>query len=188
MNNKLVFLFPGIKYTCDMPLLYYPRLYFKSLGYTVIDVSYGSAFDTVEFHNQDITEEIYTAQASCIDQIRSCHPEEADQVFFISKSLGTAVAGWVEKELGLSVFHYYLTPIVQTFPYMTRTQRIALVVSGTKDPVIDFRLVRNQCHKENLPYLQIDDVGHRLEGPDVQKNLDIVKTVVQRMAQGTKQR
>lgn len=171
-----------------MPLLYYPRLYFKSLGYTVIDVSYGSAFDTVEFHNQDITEEIYTAQASCIDQIRSCHPEKADQVFFISKSLGTAVAGWAEKELGLSVFHYYLTPIVQTFPYMTRTQRIALVVSGTKDPVIDFRLVRNQCHKENLPYLQIDDVGHRLEGPDVQKNLDIVKTVVQKMAQSAKQR
>ena len=65
----LVLLFPGIRYTVDMPLLYYPGLYYRQQGYKVVPVSYGAQFDQVEFHNQDITQEIEDAKTYCLPQL-----------------------------------------------------------------------------------------------------------------------
>lgn len=170
-----VLLFPGIRYTVDMPLLYYPGLYYRDKGYEVIPVSYGSQFDKVEFHNQDITQEIENAQNYCIEQIRKIDFSAYDEVIFVSKSLGTAVAGWIAKQLDISCQQIYLTPIAQTLPFMKSG---CLAIAGDADKVLEPKVLKDYCSKHAID-LHVFAGGHRIEvKDDVQKNLKTLESIM----------
>ncbi len=54
-----------------------------------------------------------------------------DEVVFISKSMGTVVAGEVDGKRQLPVKHIFLTSVIETVPFINSTDRI--VIYGSAD-------------------------------------------------------
>lgn len=171
----LVLLFPGIRYTVDMPLLYYPGLYYRQQGYKVVPVSYGAQFDQVEFHNQDITQEIGDAKTYCLPQLQAIDYSKYDSVIFVSKSLGTVIAGWAQQTLQISCKQIYLTPIKQTLPYMDSS---CMAIAGDTDQVLDPAVLKAYCKKHDIEY-HVFPGGHRIEvKKDISRNLKTIDAIV----------
>lgn len=171
----LVLLFPGIRYTVDMPLLYYPGWYYRQQGYEVVPVSYGSQFDQVEFHNQDITAEIEAAKQYCFPQLQAVDYASYETVIFVSKSLGTVVAGWAQQALHIVCQQIYLTPIHQTLPYLDRG---CMVIAGNEDKVLDPAILRAYCQAHAIEYHGFPG-GHRIEvKQDISTNLKTIDAII----------
>jgi len=180
MKPGIVLLFPGIRYSCDMPLLYYPAMKYSAAGYEIVKVDYGPAFANVtSWKKSEVGDSIRMAESCCIGALRKIPWAEYEQVIFVSKSMGTAVAGQAAEELGLEPVQYYLTPVVQTLPYLVSGHRIGAVVAGSADNVMDHAELEAHCRKQGIPLTTIPDVAHRLEVKgDPEKSLEIVKVVM----------
>lgn len=154
---KAVVLFPGIRYSCDTPLLYFAGTAFRDRGYQVFPLSYG---DTLE--SADALEKAAAlAGALVLEQLRAMPLQDCEDVVFVSKSIGTVLAGWTASQLDIPVRHIYLTPLAQTLPYINSvTDR---VVGAGADPFLDAAVLTAAQEKQQFPLLMIPDVGHRLE-------------------------
>ncbi len=175
MSNRLVVLFPGGKYSTDCPLLYYACFKYEVAGY---DSKRLNCFNT---ENLDLTYEEYVnaVNENIKFQLNDVQFTNYDEVVFISKSIGTVAAGWIEEELHLKVKHIFLTPINDTFPYISKRKNIKCIISGTKDKKVNQEKLQEICQRENIPLYLIEGVGHRLESyGDMQVNLDILKRIV----------
>ncbi|QAA32630.1 hypothetical protein [Clostridium manihotivorum] len=174
-NKKIVVLFPGAKYSTDCPLLYYAGFKFEVRGYAKLAISYGDLL------KQDILidECIEDIKNLTLIQLQQLDLSKYDDIVFVSKSLGTVVAGWVEEKLCIKVRHIYLTPVEETLPYIQHEKDIITVVAGTKDKHLSIDILKDHCLKENIYLKQIDGAGHRLEvWGEMDKNIQILKEVV----------
>lgn len=115
-----------------------------------------------------------------LTQLQQLDLSKYDDIVFVSKSLGTVVAGWVEEKLCIKARHIYLTPIKETLPYIQHGKNIIAVIAGTKDKQLSANILKEHCIKENINLKQIDGVGHRLEvWGDMNKNIQIIREVVE---------
>lgn len=174
-DKKVVVIFPGANYSADCPLLYYAGFKFELRGYEKIDINYN------EFLKQDKSFEecLRDINNSVISQLQNFNLPKYDDIVFVSKSLGTVVAGWVEEELCIKVRHIFLTPIEETLPYIKYGKNIAAVIAGTADKQLNANILKEHCKKENIYLKQIQGAGHRLEfWGDIDKNIEILREVV----------
>ena len=87
-TKSFVVIFPGGNYSCDKPLLHYARIAALIAGHDVLCLSYGrkepikGPVDSIEVETQE-----------CYDAIRKCVIDNYKEIYFISKSLGTDIAG-----------------------------------------------------------------------------------------------
>ena len=157
--KKLIVLFPGIRYSVDMPLLYYARLKYEEKGYESIAINYDNSYALNQLENIDFS--------------------QYEDIIFVSKSMGTVVAGWLEEKLKIKVRHIYLTPLEATLPYIRKEKDIITVVAGTKDKHINAEELKDYCKKEEINCKLIEGVGHRLEiKNNIERNIDILKEVI----------
>ncbi len=179
MKKGLVVLFPGIRYSVDCPLLYYARLKYEAMGYEKVCITgYG-------IHDSKYSLEEYAKKAAgnVKKQLRGIDFTSYESVVFVSKSMGTVLAPWVEDQLQIpGVVHVLLTPVNATFPYLSKKRNIRFMVCGTKDKMIDLEKLRNLCRENDLPLMTIENAGHRLEVPgDIGRNLEIIRELVNYM-------
>lgn len=160
MTKKLLVLFPGRNYSCDKPLLYYAGKVFETRGYDVIRLSYGSKLKT---NKDDISGLIEEAKPYVEEELRKTDFNAYDDVVFISKSIGTALAGAYEKQKGIRARHIYLTPVADALSYMSRGK--CMVIAGKEDRILDRRRLKIYCAEQDIPLKQFDEVGHSLEHP-----------------------
>ena len=100
-------------------------------------------------------------------------------MLFISKSLGSVVAGWIDDKLGLNARHIYLTPVRGTLPYIRGGGNISMVIAGTKDHVLDTAALQEHCSRENVRLELVEGAGHSLQiVGDVIDNIDILRHIV----------
>lgn len=158
MAKKLLVLFPGRNYSCDKPLLYYAGKVFEARGYEIIRLSYGTRLKT---NKDDIPGLIDEAKAYVDEELNKINFNAYDDVVFISKSIGTALAGYYEKRIGIRIRHIYLTPVADALPYMSRGK--CMVVAGKEDKFLDSRRLKIYCVEQDIPLKQFDEVGHSLE-------------------------
>ena len=87
MENRknLILLFPGKGYKVTCPLLYYAYMKYERKGYECIEISYG------DFNNID------DAKNNAEVQINKLDFSNYDDVVFLSKSMGTVIAGEIEE-------------------------------------------------------------------------------------------
>lgn len=71
----------------------------------------------------------------------------------------------------------YYTPVGQTFSFMKENSGI--VFTGTADPWVDTETVRQGCEEKKLPLTVISQGNHSLETGEVQRDLDILKQVME---------
>ena len=172
-GKKLVVLFPGGSYSVDMPLLYYANFKYVVRGYEEIAISYGE-------YVKDATEDSKNKlRESVLQQIKHIDFAGYEDIIFISKSMGTTIAGWLQQILGIKVKHIFLTPIEGTLQYITSNRDIIIVIAGTCDKLLDAYKLKQHCEEVGVRLYQIEGVGHRLEVfGDMDINLDILKEVV----------
>ena len=167
-NSKLVVLFPGKNFSCDKPCLHYAATTAFQSGYDVLVLEYGYQAARTDLDIKDLTKIIDESEA-CISQI----VHEYKQLIFISKSLGTIVAGEVEKRLNLSLKqHIYLTPLQDTIPYINSSNSI--VVYGTNDPLFNKELAEKIKDKTIIEY---PNANHSLETNDVEESINIMQSL-----------
>lgn len=176
MKTGLVVLFPGVRYSVECPLLYYAGLKYELMGFEKVGIS----SYRVDIEGKTYEQYAGEAKQNVKKQLKHIDFSQYEQIVFVSKSMGTVLAPWVEEELGLSnVSHVFLTPLNLTLPYLTRERDIRLIVAGTADKNVNQDKLREICRKYSLPLRLVKRVGHRLEtNRSIEKNIDILKAVI----------
>jgi len=175
MSKKIVVIFPGTNYSTDCPLLYYAGFKFEIRGYEKLAINYGDLLKK-DISLDECLEDI---KSFVLTQLQPFDLLKYEDIVFVSKSLGTVVAGWIEENLCINARHIYLTPVKETLPYILHDKNIITVVAGTKDRQLDADILKQHCMKENIPLKQIEGVGHRLEAwGNIDKNIEILRDIV----------
>jgi len=173
-DKKLLVIFPGANYSADMPLLYYAKFKYDILGYECIKLTYN-----ISVNSSSISEMLSTYKDQVYDQLASLNFDQYGDIVFISKSIGTVISAQIATDMNIKISHIFLTPIENTLQYINQKNNVKLVVFGSSDRYIDSLILKEKCEKENINFLQIDGVGHRLEKKeDMGINIDILKYIV----------
>ena len=173
-EKKLLVEFPGRNYSCDKPLLYYGGMIFSQRGYDVIRLDYNARLTG---NRDDITGLIEESRRYVEEQLDGVDFSEYEDIVFLSKSMGTALAGYFESFYKIRVRHIYLTPVADALKYMSRGK--CLVVSGKDDRYLDATKLKIYCVEREIPLQQFEGVGHSLEcADDLNKTFAILMIII----------
>ena len=181
---KLVCLFPGIGYTCDKPLLYYSGKLLAAMGREVIRVRYGGFPDKVKGDEEKMRLCAGSALAQAEEMLKAVDWNAYESVLFVSKSVGTAVAGAYAQKHHISCRHVLFTPVEATFDYGITD---AIVFHGTADPWADTEKIRKACRKAGLPLMITEDANHSLETGDVERDIKTLRRVMRQVREYAEQ-
>lgn len=160
-SKSIAILFPGGDGTCDKPILHYARKATFLSGCDVLSLEYGF-YRANKTYNKDLFQQT-VEEAN--ETIQKCLCNSYENIYFISKSLGTSIAGEVNKLIGFEeIRNLFLTPTINTIPYIENLK--CTVVVGTNDkffpmeyiekvknlPFVDLNIIRNATHS-----LEIED-------------------------------
>lgn len=157
-----------------MPLFYYAGFKYEVRGYEVLKITYGKFYDNSKSYEDCLAD----LKKNVTKQLSKKDLSEFDEIIFVSKSIGTVIAGWLTDEFHLRVKHIFLTPVADTLPYI-KGKNIIAVVAGTNDKQLDAEILKEHCEKTGVYLKQFEGVGHRLEVfGDMNVNLDILTQIV----------
>ncbi len=180
MSEKRAVLFPGVGYHIDKPLLYHAAKLARERGYEVLAVSHPPLPTGLRGSPEKIQQAIELCLHTAAEQLSGFALEEHDQLLFISKSLGTAVAAACAAQLSLSPKQVYYTPVENSFRYFRQE---GLVFHGTADPWARTEVVKRECERLRLPLYLVEKANHSLETGDTLRDIDTLRLVMARTAQ-----
>lgn len=175
--KKIAVIFPGIGYHADKPLLYYSSKLAGNYGYEIIKIGYPPCeVNLKEASSEQIASFVEECMKTVKDTLSDVRLDTAEDILFISKSIGTAVAACYANAHGLPARHVYFTPLEDTFSYTEPKSGIAFC--GTADPWADHEHVRKLCKKNDIPLTVIEGVNHSLESRDVTGDIKNLRKVM----------
>lgn len=172
-SKSIVVLFPGGEGTCDNPILHYARKATLLSGCDVLSLEYGYYKANKTFKSEIFRQTLEEVNAA----IQQCLTNSYENIYFISKSLGTSFAGEISKLIGCNkVNNLFLTPTVETIQYIINSK--CTVVVGTNDKFFPKEYIDkiSKCPFVNLNI--ISGAAHSLEIADNYiKSLEILSYV-----------
>jgi N-acetylglutamate synthase and related acetyltransferases len=150
---KIAILFPGIGYHCDKPLLYYSGKLWTQYQYETVKLTYTNL-------SRSIPEAFEQAYAQTESSLAKINWSEYEEILFLSKSIGTAVATAYAQNHNIICRNIYYTPLAQTFDFAPQS---GIVFHGTKDSWVQTTIMKDNCLTHHLPLHIIEDVNHSLE-------------------------
>ena len=176
MDTTVVF-FPGMGYGADRPLFYYARKQAQQTGSEVVCVDYPS------FSPDPSVPAPLQAQAAlpgCVnDALAQLAGRCLGRCVFVSKSLGTLVAGEVARRLALRPVQIYLTPLPRTYDAYMRG-RSCWAVYGDADPLMTPDCAARMEQDPAVRLTKIPGANHSLEVPgDIVASVDALRQVAQ---------
>ena len=105
--KKTAVIFPGIGYHTDKPLLYYSRKIAAAQGYDVIAIPYGKFPKGVKGSKEKMEKSFFSALEQAEQILKDVDFSENDDILFISKSVGTAVASAYAEKRGRHTSNVY---------------------------------------------------------------------------------
>lgn len=172
---KLAIFFPGIGYHTDKPLLYYSRRLATQAGYETINVQYSGFPSDVKGNPEKMKQAFVSALAQTEACLRDIDYASYEQLLFVSKSVGTAVAAAYAANRKVSPAQIFYTPVEASFSFM---QPDGIVFTGTKDPWVETDIVRTNCDRLRLPLTIIPDANHSLETGDALRDIKILQDIM----------
>ena len=171
--KSLVVLFPGRGYTCMKPLLHYAAMAAMEHGMDVLCLEYGFYQAGSEFTASDIAP--FAGELCGI--LRAAGVANYQELFFISKSLGTVLAGEAAQEFQKQTIHQlFLTPVERTLPFLLRAP--AYTILGTADDAFPAHCLEQVRALGHCKIMLIPNADHSLEtGNGVEKNLAIMREI-----------
>ena len=174
--DKVAVFFPGIGYHCDKPLLYYAKQLARQKGYEILEVPYGNFQSGVRGNAQKMMQAFFSALEQTEEILKNVCWENYREILFVSKSIGTAVAGAYAKQHELKTRNIFLTPVEQTFQCISQE---GIVFHGTADPWAETRLVEKECDAMELPLYRVIGANHSLESEDAIENIRNLSRVME---------
>lgn len=173
-KSKLMIEFPGRNYSTDKPLLYYAGKIFEGREYEVIRLNYNYKLKGDKNDIEKLIDEAIPYIKKVLDEIDFSQYED---IVFISKSMGTTLAGYFEEYYKIRVRHIYLTPVQSALKYMKRGK--CIVVAGKEDKFLDSRRLKIYCVEQDVALKQFENVGHSLESEnDINVTFAILMVIV----------
>jgi hypothetical protein len=170
-QSSLVVVFPGQNFPYELPLLYYAGKAAIQSNHDLLLLEYGYQAARTGFTYELLSvlvEECIQSINKVIDRYQS--------IIFISKSLGTVVAGQVAQFYGYDrIKHIFLTPIKPSIPNLLRSNGI--VIYGTGDNQFGIEEVNKLRGFEELKIIAIENANHALEVQDIEDSIEIIKTI-----------
>ena len=177
--RKLAVIFPGIGYTCDKPLLFYAEKLAIKSGYEIKRIAYSLPGDRKIRGDKKKIEEAFRFLYTCTeDSLSDTDFSQYNEILFISKSIGTAIAcAYADKYKENTVRHVLYTPLEATFGFRPQN---AISFLGTKDPWSVPEDVIRLAKEAGVPMHVYENANHSLETGDVLKDIDILKDVMEK--------
>ena len=167
MGKKICVVFPGIGYHSDKPLLYYGKKYMSENGYEIVDLKYGKLPHGLE-------NAFAAGWDVVIPELDSIDWREAEDIVFMSKSIGTVIAARYAAEKDLNVRHIYFTPLAMTLKY---ADGHGIAFHGTADPLADTDEITKLCAAKNIPLYRYKGGNHSIETKDILWNIKTQKDI-----------
>lgn len=127
--KKLCIVFPGRRYSCDRSLLYFSSLLLRNKDFEMLYLHYDKPKETESLSS--LEENHKEAYDYTINKLSQIDISLYSQIVFISKSLGTVVAGEIREQYkDKNITEIYFTPLRETLPFIKETD---LVITGDQD-------------------------------------------------------
>jgi hypothetical protein len=171
-SKALAVVFPGQNYSAERPLLEYAGKLAREYGCDLLLLEYGYQSARAAFKREEIdivAEECQVALASL---------PEYEQLLFISKSMGTVIAGKVAAETGMSqkISHLFLTPVAESIPYIKQSR--GSIIYGGSDPLFTQQHSAELSGLKQVRVYRIDDANHSLEVGSVNESLAVLLVII----------
>ena len=180
-TTKLAIVFPGIGYHVDKPLLFHARKLLREHNYEIIDANYSGFPSGIKGNPQKMRDAFDMALIQAEDFLKGIDIGSYNDVIFVSKSIGTAVAAAYAKKHKIKAKHIYFTPIAETFEFVEPESGIAF--HGTADPWVDTEIVTGKCADFNIPLHITAGANHSLEIGDVLKDIQELYQIIDTIRQ-----
>ncbi|MBO6112942.1 MAG: alpha/beta hydrolase [Lachnospiraceae bacterium] len=175
--NKIAVFFPGIGYTNDRPLLYYSAYTLKRKGYHLIKLDFTGFPDGVFNDEKKMMKCFELALNQAGDELKSVSFNNADDILFVSKSLGTSVAAFYASKHNLPVRHIFFTPLENTLS-LVKPGSAGIAFSGTNDPWADYEKIRTACDRRKIHITLVKDANHSLETGEFTADIGILSEIM----------
>lgn len=172
---KLAVIFPGIGYHTDKPLLYYSKKLAKNYGYEIAEVPYGNFPKGVKGSPDKMKEAFFAAIKQTEEILGEVDFAAYDNLLFISKSIGTAVAAAYADKHGFKTHNIFYTPVAETFPFVKQE---GIAFHGTDDPWVETAVVKRECEERKLRLYITEGANHSMETGDVTTDLKNLETIM----------
>lgn len=177
---KLVVCFPGIGYHCDKPLLYYSRKLAATAGYDhAVLLQYTCQKDGLRENPAALRAAFDALYTQAEAQLAAVGWAQYDDVLFLSKSIGTAIAAAYAQKHTVPCRHVLYTPLALTYEFAPQH---AIAFLGAADPWSDVDAVTAQSRANGTPITVYAQANHSLETPDTLRNIQILGEVMQNTA------
>lgn len=169
-ENSLAVLFPGGNYSCDKPLLYYARKAAIQAGNDVLCISYSKKISKENIESKNV--EIIAAEVEKV--ISTAMKKQYKNIYFISKSIGTEVAGCIAKKLGYeNIKLLFLTPTTGTIKHILKAK--CTVITGNSDGLFPKENIDKLAVLNHIQLKVIDGGNHSLEiKDDIDKSIQVM--------------
>lgn len=180
--RRLAVLFPGFGYSCDKPLLHYARRAAEQAGCGVLPVLYPDALPVWDKQAlaRSVADCLPPALAAARGAVLAAREKyHGTELLFFSKSFGTVVAGALSAQLQYrGVRNFYLTPLLQTLPYMEAAPCAA--AAGTADPYLPDGARRKMAALPTVELHLCPGANHSLEVPgDAAASVQVLRSLVE---------
>ncbi|MBP5191770.1 MAG: alpha/beta hydrolase [Eubacterium sp.] len=189
---KICVLYPGIGYTTEMPLMYYPGKMTMGQGYELVRLKYHDLPSGVKGNKAKMKEAFDIALKQSLEQLSDVDWNSYDEVLFIGKSIGTAIAASCGQKLGLNksseigsqdskskIKYVFLTPLEETFLFTEKASGIAF--HGNSDPWAETDTIIRKCEEYDIPLYIYENANHSLETGNIIKDIETAHDVIQKV-------
>ena len=173
---KIAVIFPGIGYHADKPLLYFSRMIAKAHGYDCVNVNYGNFPKNIKGSKEKMKEAFFSALDQAEFILRTVEFRKYEDILFLSKSVGTAVAAAYAEKHGLETRNIYYTPIGESFDFIRQE---GIVFHGTDDGWVETEVIQKACAQKNFPLYLTEHGNHSLETGDACTDLSNLKKIME---------
>jgi dienelactone hydrolase len=184
--SHLALILPGLFYTCDKPLLYYPTQLFLWREADVLQLwrDY-SSLDAASTSREEQVGSLISDCQALLEAGRS--QKDYAGYILVGKSLGTIGLAYLLSRLaGETVAAIWLTPLLQQ-PRLVQAAANAsapgLFITGSGDPNYDAQAMARIRQATGAESLIIQDADHSMEIPgDITRSLFVMQKVLQGIA------
>jgi hypothetical protein len=173
-ESSLVIIFPDEGYSCDRPLLYYARKVALLEGHDVICISYKRQ---LTWRDMGLCTVDLEADLIC-DTVNRCLSKVYKNIYFISKGIGTEVAGVVSNRLGYEkIKSIFITPTNYATNHIINSK--GFVIIGTKDDIFSQNCIDKIQECKNVEVISFKDADRYLENShDISETFETLREMI----------
>jgi dienelactone hydrolase len=183
-KTKLAIIFPGVGYTCQMPLLYYTTSILLENGYDAIWIEYD--YKNEKFESSDSDEQLrwlnFDAEAS---HNAATAGNKYKKILLVGKSLGTFALSHLNETTKNIEKTIWLTPLLgksgttglEMYGKIKKVSKNSLFIIGTEDPHYDEGKIEG-LKKRDVKFVSVIGANHSMEiENDSFKSLKVLEQV-----------